>query len=174
MCGRWSQYFHGLPKVRNRVGCSSTAARRRAARLSIASAAAAVRCAAVSSAVEPPLPVSMGSAMPKPCSLRTNKPAWDSRRVHHAAASTYAIRRNDGTVVANPHRLTPRAHRCTHAARTHARAASEEHAASHIGGVHNAASKHAPRNVLGQQPALRLQAAEARRMSRSSGRARWR
>jgi hypothetical protein len=56
-----------------------------------------------------------------PCSRPINKPAWDPRSVYHAAASTYAIRRNDSTFMANANRPTPRAHRCTHAARTHAR-----------------------------------------------------
>ncbi len=56
-----------------------------------------------------------------PCSRPINKPAWDPRSVYRAAASTYAIRRNDSTVVANANRPTPRAHRCIRAARTHAR-----------------------------------------------------
>ncbi len=66
--------------------------------------------------------IARASCMP-PCSRPINKPAWDPRSVYHAAASTYAIRRNDSTfvAVANANRPKPRAHRCTHAARTHAR-----------------------------------------------------
>ncbi len=54
-----------------------------------------------------------------PCSRPINKPAWDPRSVYHAAASTYAIRRNDGMFVANANRPKSRGLLMQHA-RTHA------------------------------------------------------